>query len=199
MLGSWALPVWRRKKSLDARQIKQCVPLRSLPLEVKCACICAGKELRFTQDECVVRSPGCCHLKSSSCPRTVKSPVHSCMPLIQVLPDSSWCHSIIVFHIEQQHQQKHQRKHERRQSWHSNKCQTRTSTRKLAQHEQTKTRTTTHTHDDSHDRNNAQGTRKKATTCMSVMRLHKNTKHDDTQSTMTAFRPRDCKKAAPWR
>ena len=26
-----------------------------LPLEVKWACICAGKELRFTQDECVVR------------------------------------------------------------------------------------------------------------------------------------------------
>ena len=28
--GPWPLPVWRRKKSLDARQIEQCVPLRSL-------------------------------------------------------------------------------------------------------------------------------------------------------------------------
>ena len=30
------------------------------PLEVKWACICARKELRFTQDECFVRNPGCC-------------------------------------------------------------------------------------------------------------------------------------------
>ena len=47
------------KNSLDARNIQQ---FRSdlLPLEVKWACICARKELRFTQDECVVGHPGCC-------------------------------------------------------------------------------------------------------------------------------------------
>ena len=35
-------------------------------LEMKWACICAGKELHFTQDGCVVRNHGCCF--SDECP-----------------------------------------------------------------------------------------------------------------------------------
>ena len=34
---------------------------------LKWACICARKELRFNQDECVVRNPGCCFLDESPC------------------------------------------------------------------------------------------------------------------------------------
>ena len=50
-LGPWALPVWREKKT---RSMQNKSNLRSdlLPLEVRWACICARKELRFTQDEC---------------------------------------------------------------------------------------------------------------------------------------------------
>ena len=31
-----------------------------LPVEMKWSCICAGKEMWFTEDECVMRDPGCC-------------------------------------------------------------------------------------------------------------------------------------------
>ena len=38
-----------------------------LPLEVKWARKCTWKELRFAQDECVVRNPGCCFLDERPC------------------------------------------------------------------------------------------------------------------------------------
>ena len=50
-------------KSLSAKKKK---PLNNvfrshlLPLEIQCSCICAGKEMCFTQDECVMRNPGYC-------------------------------------------------------------------------------------------------------------------------------------------
>ena len=33
-----------------------------LPLEIKWSCIGAGKEKCYTQNECVVKIPGCCFL-----------------------------------------------------------------------------------------------------------------------------------------
>ena len=58
-----------------------------LPLEVKWACICARKELRFTQDECVVRSPGCCFLDECPC--------CSCLGFAEVQSVSSSCSSVV--------------------------------------------------------------------------------------------------------
>ena len=40
-----------------------------LPLGIKWSCICAGKELRSAQDECVVRNPGCCFFDGCPCCR----------------------------------------------------------------------------------------------------------------------------------
>ena len=60
VLGSCSTP-WLAKEIPSKQKILNNV-FRSdlLPLEVKWSCICAGKEMCFTQDECVIRNPGCC-------------------------------------------------------------------------------------------------------------------------------------------
>ena len=68
--SAWTLaPPCLAKEKTRSTQDKLNNVLRSdlLPLEVKWACICAGKALRFAQDECVVRNPGCCFV--DECPR----------------------------------------------------------------------------------------------------------------------------------
>ena len=45
--------------SLNARKVNV-FHTDLLPLKVKWSCNCAGKEMWFTQDECVMRNPACC-------------------------------------------------------------------------------------------------------------------------------------------
>ena len=68
MLGPWLLPVWRSKKKLARCKTNSTMcSTHLLLLEVKWACICARKELRFIQDVCIVRNPGCCFLDECPC------------------------------------------------------------------------------------------------------------------------------------
>ena len=57
----------KKKTRLMQNKLNNVFRTDLLPLEVKWACICARKELRFTQDECVVRNPGCCYLDECPC------------------------------------------------------------------------------------------------------------------------------------
>ena len=61
------LPGWRRKTRSMQDSLNNVFSSDLLPLEVKWTCICAGKEVRFTRDEYVVRNPGCCFLDECPC------------------------------------------------------------------------------------------------------------------------------------
>ena len=45
--------------SLNAQKLIKVLRSDLLPLEIQWSCICAGKEMCYTQFECVVRNPGC--------------------------------------------------------------------------------------------------------------------------------------------
>ena len=62
--GPWPSLV-SQGNSVNAKKNYQSRCFRSdlLPLETKWSCIGAGKEMCFTQDECVMRNTGCCFVE----------------------------------------------------------------------------------------------------------------------------------------
>ena len=64
--NAWAVaPPWLAKETRSMQQKKLVNVFRSdlLPLDMKRSCICAGQEMWFTQDECVMRTAGCCFVE----------------------------------------------------------------------------------------------------------------------------------------
>ena len=62
-LGHWPLPGWRRKtRSVQKDELNKVFRPDLLSLGIKWSCICVGKEMCCTQDECVMRNACCCGL-----------------------------------------------------------------------------------------------------------------------------------------
>ena len=58
--GRDLLPGWRTKFAQCTKYLINVCRSDLLPLEIKCSCIYAGKEMCDIRYECVMRNPGCC-------------------------------------------------------------------------------------------------------------------------------------------
>ena len=64
-LSAWAVaPPWLAKeiRSMQKDELNKAFRSDLLPLGIKWFCICAKKEMCYTQYECIMRNPGCCCL-----------------------------------------------------------------------------------------------------------------------------------------